>query len=190
MEQMIYSLNLPQLSECILEGVDEKYFKRNNVTHYAGVNPKKIFKPEYQSIKQINWDTVLIFYRKSGDSSPTHTDLMDMTNTTWAINWIYKGVGLMEFWELEDFEKENVQFYQDSQGYSTYRCTPTKLPRLKYFLTPGAYLVNTTKVHRATSFQDRYCVSLRSNIIHLNWNDVVDLFKDMISSDDPKQIIK
>jgi hypothetical protein len=180
MEHMIYELNLPQLSECIVDGVDKKYFPEGNKTHYTRLNPKEIFKTEYRSLKNLPWDTVLVFYRQPGQSCPAHSDVGNMESSAWGINWIYKGTGIMEYWDLEDFEKDKVQFYEDSLGYSTFRCIPTKPPRLKYILKPGAYLVNTTKIHRATSFQDRYCVSYRTEFLDIPWNEVINLFKDLI----------
>ena len=181
MEPMIYKLNLPQLPECILDGVEERYFKDNADPHYIGVEPDKIFKPEYLILKNFNWFKVLIFYRNFGTSCPIHTDTANTRETVWGINWIYKGQGLMEYWELEDFEPQNIKYYVDNLGFPTFRCfKPTKSPRLRYFLNPGAYLVNTTKVHRATSFKNRYCVSYRSTTTLISWNNIVDQFSDVI----------
>lgn len=186
MDHMIYELSLPQLSECILDNVEKKYFPRGNETHYSRLNPVDILKPQYRSLKNLPWDTLLVFYRQTGQSCPAHSDVGNMNSTAWAINWIHRGFGIMEYWELEDFENSNVQFFQDSLGYSTYRCVPTKLPRLKYVLRPGAYLVNTTKIHRATSFQDRYCVSYRTTILDIPWNNVIDMFRDLIVDQNSK----
>jgi hypothetical protein len=183
MEHMIYRLDLPQLSECILDGVDDEYFKDNAETHYREAKPNKIFKPEYLKIKNFNWLAVLIFYRNFGASTPVHTDTADMSNTVWGINWIYKGPGLMEYWELDDFESENIQYFEDSLNYPTFRCIPTTPPRLRYFLKPGAYLVNTTKPHKATSFKNRYCVSYRSTTATTPWGEIVDYFSDLIIHD-------
>lgn len=181
---MIYKLNLPQLSECILEGIAEKYLFDNNENSYAWVEPKKIFKSEYLHIKDLNWTEVLIFFKKNSKPGIPHTDNSDPNKiTTWGINWIYNGIGLMEYWNFDDFPKENVKFVLDKHGYGTYHCLPAIPPRSKYILKPGAYLVNTSMVHSAIGNPGRYCVSYRTTGRSFSWGEIVNLFDDLIDKD-------
>jgi len=179
METLIHKLNLPQLENCIVNGAEEKFFQPTGIAYYKKVKSWELFKEPYLFINGLIWHNALIFYRPEGSIGHPHKDSTVPGVTTWAINWIYKGNGLMEYWELEDFE--NVVSYKDSKGYSTIKCTNPKIPsRLKYFLDPGAYLVNTTYPHYATGFGNRYCISYRSLNLKKNWNEIVELFRNLI----------
>jgi hypothetical protein len=181
MEQMIYKLNLPPLEKCILDGVVDQYFKKNNDAHYIKVNPVKVFIPQILSLKNLHWNTLLIFLRKSATPGPPHTDNVDPENiTTWGINWIYNGFGTMEYWDPKDYSLLERKFVMDQQDFPTFHIEPKTSPDLKYLLKPGAYLVNTSMIHRPTGFQNRYCVSLRSSTYQIPWSSVVELFDDMI----------
>ena len=178
---MIYKLNLPQLPECILDGVEEQYLLDKLDYYINSVLPFSFFKPEYLTLGGFNWTNVLIFYKKDSADSIAHTDNMNpniMTN--WGINWIYKGCGIMEYWYLEDFEKENVTITNFEFASAIYTCKPTTPPRLKYFLTPGAYLVNGSNAHRATGIDHRYCVSYRTDINTVSWSNIVNHFDNLV----------
>jgi hypothetical protein len=181
MEPMIYKLNLPQLPECILDGVEEKYLCNDIKHHNNSVLPPNFLKSEYLTLGGFHWKEVLIFYRKDSAAPLAHTDNIDPNNiTTWGINWIYKGFGLMEYWYLEDFERENVKESIYRSSSAIFHCNPTTPPRLKYLLTPGAYLVNASNAHRATGFSHRYCISYRSTTDRIPWNNIVSHFRDLI----------
>jgi hypothetical protein len=180
MEPQIYKLNLPPLEDCILDGVDEKYFNIKNAQDYIKVDPILLFKEEYLKLNNLKWDKTLIFFKSSKKPGVPHTDAVDFKLTTWAINWIYKGFGIMDYWKLCDFESKYIKFVIDKQGYETFNCKATKPPRIRYFLRPGAYLVNTTNVHSATGLGPRFCVSYRTSIIETNWKDIVEIFKEQI----------
>ena len=180
MEQLIYRLNLPPLEECILDGVKEKYFNDHSNPYYISIRPQTFFKSEYLTLKNLNWEGILIFFRKHNMIGKLHTDTVDFDQTIWGINWIYNGCGLMEFWNMNQFEEKDIHFCIDSQGFHTYQFNESIPPNVKYFLKPGAYLVNTTGPHRATGIGNRYCISYRQGNFQPSWKDVVDLFKDLI----------
>lgn len=184
MEQMVYKLNLPPLEECILEGVREHYFKENNEAHYIKVDPVGFFKPDILSLKNLSWNTILIFLRKSARPGPPHTDNVNPEHiTTWGINWIYNGFGTMEYWDPRDYSSSERKYVLDQQDFPTFHVEPKTPPKLKYLMRPGAYLVNTSMIHRPIGFQNRYCVSLRSTTYQTPWYEIVKLFDDIIIHD-------
>lgn len=183
---MIYKLNLPQMSECVLDGVEKRYLNHDTKQHtlddYIYSAPVNEFiKPEYRKLGGFNWREFLIFYRKASTAILAHTDNPDpSTITTWAINWIHKGCGIMEYWYLEDIEKENTKPSKYDATTSIFICKPTTPPRLTYLLPPGAYLVNSSNVHRATGLYERYCVSYRTNIDTIPWSNIVNHFGNLV----------
>lgn len=182
MEQLIYKLDLPPFQECILEGIDDKLFHLNHENHYIKMNPEDVFKPEFLTFKNFKWIVVLIFLLKSNTSGPVHMDNTDPKKfTDWGINWIYKGYGIMEYWNLNNLKSEDTKYVVDrKQGPPLFHYTPTTPPDARYILKPGVYLVNASTPHRATGIQDRYCVSYRSNTRTVPWCDIIDMFKDVI----------
>jgi hypothetical protein len=71
----------------------------------------------------------------------------------------------------------------DKHGYSTLHAIPSMPADLKYILKPGAYLVNTSMIHRATGFQKRYCVSYRATGKSFSWGEVINVFDDLTDKD-------
>lgn len=178
---MIYRLNLPPLSECILENVAEQYLINDEIYRYSFCEPEKFFKSEYLTIKNLPWAEVLIFSRTEKRPGIPHTDNVDPYQlTSWGINWIHGGIGVMEYWEPNDFPPENIKFMIDKHNYHIFHYIPNRPARLKYVLKPGAYLVNTSMVHRATGFGNRHCVSYRAPGKSYTWNGVINLFDDLI----------
>jgi hypothetical protein len=181
MEQLIYKLDLPPFQECILEGIDNKFFHLNHKNHYVIKKPEDIFKPEFLTFKNFKWIAVLIFLLKSNTSNAIHADsAYPKKFTDWGINWIYKGDGLMDYWDLDTLKNEDVKYVVDRQGDPLYHWTTAIPPQARYLLKPGAYLVNTSVPHRATGIQDRYCISYRSDIRTTPWCEIVNIFKDNI----------
>ena len=178
---MVYKLNLPPLEDCILDGVDEKYFQRKDNFQYLKVEPKTIFKSNLLTLKNLPWHLVLIFLRKHGDQGLPHIDNTDPKNiTTWGINWIYKGHGFMDYWEHEDFNSSDVDSIVDKSASSILVYNQSKPPRIRYQMLPGAYLVNTSKVHNAIGFQTRYAISYRCTVYNIPWEGIIDMFSDLI----------
>lgn len=190
---MIYKLDLPPLEDCILDDAFNQYIRNNNsnITNdsYRVTRPKSFFKSEYLNLKDLPWSEVLIFLKTGGIPSVTHTDNIHPTNgTSWGVNWIYGGVNLSEYWSLDDFNKEDITFVTNGTSYYSVYHVPSTVrlpaPRLRYILKPGAYLVNTTAVHRITGFQNRYCVSYRATGKRLSWDQVTGMFSDLIVNKD------
>jgi len=185
MKQLVYKLNLPPLEECILDGTLERYFPDDNKNSYNLVKAADLFKSEYLNMGSFQFNRVLIFYTNDITTPKTiHTD----TNypkyiTEWGINWIYKNDGILEFWDFEKIEKENITYVSDKHQYSTFHYNPTTLSDITYQMPPGPYLVNASVPHRASSYRSRYCASLRSTVNTLSWDSIVYQFKDFIDYD-------
>lgn len=205
MEQLIYRLNLPSLSDCLANGVKDQYFNSDLKSYHNGlINPKSFLKKEYQIINNIPLTNIMIWKRIDEIPGLPHTDMANKS-LVWAINWIENGYGLMEYWDVDEINSENIKVIHpwdeknrpENTNYSVYVFETLKPAKWVYFLSPGAYLVNTTQIHRATGFKERYCVSCRSdrwinNFKHLNldqlknikWNSIVDIFRDKIIDTD------
>ena len=180
---MIYKLNVPLLSECLLDGVEAKLLKPGSWPFFKRAFPVDFFKPEYLVLNNIEWDNVLIFRKQSGVPSPLHSDTSRPGATYWGINWIHNGDCLMEYWDLADFPEEsvfNVPGLLNKPDAVRLFMKPPGPPKLEYFLKPGAYLINATVPHRATAFGDRYCISYRPTTADTPWNEIVNKFQNLI----------
>lgn len=176
---MIYKLNLPLLSECILDGVAERYLQPRGEQVYDQVIPYDFFKPEYLSLKNLNWTGILIFSKNTPGF--IHTDTDDPKSMTmWGINWIYNGFGIMEYWNYDNFKEEDKQYVVDEHSFPTFRFVTNHPPSLRYFMKPGAYLVNASAVHRATGINNRFCVSYRTSDVYTPWSNIIKMFDDLI----------
>lgn len=195
MTPLIYQLNLPPLTDCILDQANEIHFNKTFSDHSVLLEPTQIFKTEFLKYDNIKWSKAFVFKKTNGIPGELHMDNIK-DNLVWGINWIYGGYGLMEYWDKDDFKITENDFIRRKK-YQVFTFTPTIKPRYVYFLPPGVYLVNSTKPHRATGFQNRYCVSYRSdmwshkiekfksNKFHrIVWEDVVELFQDKIIDND------
>jgi len=196
MNDMIFKLNLPMLDECVLDNVHKDYLNNSNIPYHSGIlNSSSIFKKEYQVINDIKFTNVIIWGRKDNYPGLSHTDSGDNT-LKWAINWIHGGSGIMEYWDFDNVDGAS-KVCQEKSDYLVKLFETSKPANLVYFLTPGVYLVNTSAVHRATGFNSRYCVSLRSKnwmskfkhlplhqLSTIKWINVVDIFRDKIQDVD------
>lgn len=197
MEQLIYQLDLPDISQCVLDGVTEQYFLNNLSPYHITVNPREFFKPEYLTIMDIRWAKAFIWLRNAGVPGKIHTDRSNRS-LVWGINWIHRGYGLMEYWDYDNFDSRSmIAEREDDSNHLVYTFKPDVPANQTYLLPPGAYLVNTVMPHRATGFQHRHCVSYRSDtwmtrfkkdkitdMTTLGWSDVVGMFERLILDND------
>jgi hypothetical protein len=169
MSEFVYKLDLPPLDTILLE--PNKLFS-NSITfnQYA---PKDILKPEWLNWQDLSWDFSLFFYKTDGDTGIIHIDGPGV----WGINWVYNGYGKMDFWNLEEVE---TTYELTSLSTPRYRCATKTKPIKTYNTDPGAYLVNASIPHRATGYNQRYTLSLRSYSSKLSWLQAVNKFKNLM----------
>ena len=170
--ELIYKLDLPELP-LILSDNGHKLFVGSNITLYNQYHPHDLVLESWWEFRGIKWDLVNFFY-KNNHRGVIHTD----GGNTWGINWVYQGRGLMEYWRDEDVIHQEAP--PDSLGNLVINYQPQCPPSHVYSMPPGAYLVNTSWAHRAAGFDNRYVFSLRCTELCRPWDQVCELFSDII----------
>jgi hypothetical protein len=179
MNEFVYRLNLPPLSEILLDSAKNSLFneKPDEVIGHRYLSTSFI-KPEWLTFNNYNWNLILYFY-KNNHSGTIHIDgekiAQPHEQCVWGINWIYGNSGSMEYWLMEDIIPIVNYNYKDR-----ILCKTDKKPYRTYHMPEGAYLVNASFPHNATSEAKRYALSLRDDSCKETWDAVVNKFKDYI----------
>lgn len=188
MIEYCYKLNLPDIEQVVLsldniKNLVPKNFKGSKIFY---PDPSDIFKTEWLSYKNISWDYVSLFIRSGKEQSVLHRDNpYSPTTLHWGINWIYGDNSIMEFWEEDKIEHQDLIL--DSGGRTTMKLSTNLPSSKKYMMTAGAYLVNASVPHKITNLSDdrRIALSLRSKKFRqenpsVTWNKIIDMFRDVI----------
>jgi len=179
MDEFVYKLNLPPFNKIVLPGVFDKLMKSN--LNYQQHKSADIIKPEFLNINSILFDGCTIFIKHDSIGS-IHSDKDSQRRAPWGINWIWGGkMGLLDYWLPEDIDKTETLI--DPLGVAFDVHTTSAPPSKRYYTIPKcAYLVNAEVAHRATGFQKRYAICLRStDLQNMPWKEVVEKFKPLIS---------
>ena len=190
MSEFVYQLNLPPITDMLLDGINENMLAPlarkadlGSFFIYESMLATSIIKPEYLNINGFEFTRAILFYKSKGKLGKIHRDTTDLSITAWGINWIYGGFGILEYWDEEDLVHavvSAVETHLDAQGSPIKHYTSLVPARKKYVTTsPNAYLVNTTEIHRSTAWGGRWAISLRSNC-NMPWDDIVEKFKNLI----------
>ena len=177
-----YKLNLPSLNEVLID------FEKDIVSLNQSIKPiyfskksDKMIKTNWLNFNNIPWCTVMVFYKPHGFIGRAHTDSINGASA-WGINWISGGSGTIEFWDSNKILKPTI--VTDSVGYKIedYDKSVKDVPADKtYIQDQGVYLINGSGPHRATGFDNRVCVSLRSFAnYHMTWSEVIEKFNKYI----------
>lgn len=177
MEEFVYKLKLPPLSEIL---IDPSLILTDRIPRKA-IHAKDIVKPEWLYWNKMYWNHCVYFFRSFGleDRSNIHIDNGNKNFTVWGINWVNNGYGTMEYWRANQIEFVENFVLQDSTPIL--RCMTTQPAYKTYNMYPGAYLINSTLPHRATGYNNRFVLSLRSSVSYkLSWTEVVNKFENYI----------
>jgi hypothetical protein len=179
--ELVYKLNLPSLNEILKD--NSVILKSRD--RYALHDTVDILKPEWIFWNNFHWNHAVSFYRndRERDGSNIHTDVTKPNQIPWAVNWIYGGHGILEFWLPSQIESSEVIFQQaaNNTGTPVPEMQTTQPPYKIYKQPPGVYLVNTGYPHRATGWNSRIALSLRSNKnFSIPWDEVVSRFQNYI----------
>ena len=191
MSEFVYQLNLPPITDMLLDGINENMLaplarKADKTASfiYKSMLATSIIKPECLNINGFEFTHALLFYKSNGKLGRIHTDTTDVSLTAWGINWIYGGFGILEYWDEEDLVNEQVITRIDEQGCPIKHYTSLVPARKIYTITsPNAYLVNGSEIHRPTAWGGRWAISLRSydeSNYNMPWDNIVEKFKNLI----------
>lgn len=185
MNEFIYRLNLPKLPKVLKDDFDinktiPKNFHGSKIYYY---HPSELFKNEWCNFLGYEWDYVSFFVRAGYAESCIHRDNpLSPDQLHWGINWIHGEKTLMEYWNLDDIDKEGILV--DTGGKETVFLKMKSGPIKSYIMEPGVYLVNASAPHRAKNLGEgiRFAVSLRSKKIRnteefKTWDKVVEKFR-------------
>lgn len=173
MEELVYKLNLPPLTDILLPGAAERIFVPDSNSVHRHYDPVELVKPEWLEFNGFKWDFVNFFY-KNNHVGFLHSD----GPTVWGINWVHGGSGSLQYWRPED-TTTTMDFC--AMGHRRFRHESVKPPYLTYDTPPGAYLVNAIVPHVASGFAGRYAFSLRVyKQKAIPWPEVIERFKEYI----------
>ena len=173
--EYVYKINTPLISKIIPEIDLIKLKCKLPGPHSFSVD---IMAPEYRNWLGIRWDNVLIFYKENGYCPKVaHIDSVDsIYNKTWGINFHYGGNGILEIYKNEDVTEIPIKSFGNSKN-----CVINGGPIKTYYMSEGAHLVFNALPHRATGFQQRFCVSLRCEKMYdRDPEEILNIFKDFI----------
>jgi hypothetical protein len=180
--EYVYKLNLPDIKSILLESkIDEAFNSSASSTTFKA---KEFLKPEWLTFRNYNWEALVLFYKRSGDTTNIHSDSDVYVShrpswNTWCINWIATGWGTMDYWNAEDVSTVAVNSSEISHIPPYYK--EVNPPVKSYTLQPGAYLTNVQKLHKGTGYEERFNFSLRCfTPTSATWADVVEDFQDLI----------
>ena len=196
MSEFVYQLNLPPITDMLLDGINENMLAPlarkadwGSFFIYESMLATSIIKPEYLNINGFEFTKAILFYKSKGKLGRIHRDTSNLGITDWCINWIHGGFGILEYWDEEDLVNEEVILLIDEQGYPTpvysIKDYTSLVPARKTYTTtsPNAYLLNTSEIHRPTAWGGRWAISLRTKILpncNMSWDDIVERFKHLI----------
>ena len=181
--EYVYRLNLPSFYEAKLPEFSLNEFFLNS--SIKGHKTAEFLKPEFCRLKNLDWVYSLSFKKDPGGISITHIDNPDLTEplVRWGINWI-SGAGGMKYWHRDQIDSFEIE--KDSAGYTRPKLNITQSCFRDYkTIDGGAYLVNASAPHQAYNDDPnliRYALSTRIDFKNnqKTWEEVVDLFKDLI----------
>ena len=182
----VYKLDLPMLDQVLLK--DAKHLLERHLTkpnaYYASHEANTVFKSEWITFENLNWDSVLLFYKPIDFIGRIHSDKdfrdNDLCAHPWGINWIWGGSGSMRFWNYESLGEPKIKI--DECGYHTTVFDQIDItPDEQVLMNPGVYLFNGRLPHSPISLGTRYCFSLRSrSSYNIPWENIIDKFSKYI----------
>lgn len=186
MNEFLYKLNAPPITDFLLESKFEKLFVGQGKNFHLMFKATELLKPEYLSWKNYQWDFINFFYKTNGFQGHIHIDgyggldpgSLYSPHVQWGVNWIVGGTGTMEYWLPKNVEITPVT--PDDIGGNIVKCIPKTPPDKVYVTPPGVYLINADVPHRGTGFGCRHAFSLRDTKTSMSWNEVVNTFTDLI----------
>lgn len=183
-----YKLNLPNIEEVVLSLKEIKDlvpedFQGSKIFY---PDPRDIFKPEWLTYKNLEWDYVSLFVRSGEQQSILHRDNPNSPDSLhWGINWILGDNSIMEYWDEDKIIEEKIIY--DSGGKTTVKITADQNPSKQYTMSTGVYLVNASVPHKVTNLTNerRIAISLRSKKFRYEnpaatWDKIIETFSDII----------
>ena len=184
MNEYVYKLNLPDIADVVIsldhiKNLVPQDFQGSQIFY---PEPYKIFKPEWLTYKNLEWDYCSLFIRSGNQQSVLHRDNPNSPDALhWGINWILGDDSIMEYWDKDKITEEKIIY--DSGGKTTVKITADQTSSKQYTMSTGVYLVNASVPHRVTNLTEnrRIAISLRSKKFRYEnpsvvWRDVVKLF--------------
>jgi hypothetical protein len=174
MNDLVYKLNLPPLTDILLDGVAETLFKDTTKSAHRNYHPAELLKKEWLAWQNVEWNFVNFFY-KDNATGIIHSD----GPASWAINWIHQGHGVLKFWYPQP--EEILPASVDELNNIRYVYDINRPADKEYTMYPGAYLVNTSLPHLPSGYNNRYAFSLRSYTRPTPpWSAIFEKFKHLI----------
>lgn len=183
---LVYQLNLPPAKDIFIESFKGFNDDDKIMNYQFRMDLNNILKSEWTTFKNLSWDH-LLYFKKLNTEGRIHTDIGLNTkpnDTPWGITWVFEGDGLLEYWNLENVSESEMSTGSDNNNTKgvVRIYTPLATADKSYkLLCDKCYLVNGRYPHKATGFSGRKVISLRSShIFHLPWEDIVNMFEDII----------
>lgn len=180
--EYVYKVKLPELKDVATSDflkILQLDLDSESVARYLQEKLNNQIKEEYKNICNIKFTDLVTFY-KNDISGRIHTDTPRINEEVWGINWISGGDCVMEYWTRNSIGADPY-ILRDSQGslinkWNRFHANP---PLRIYYMTPGAYLVNASMVHRPSAIGKRHCIVLRPKR-NIPWKQAINNFNSII----------
>ena len=140
MVDYVYKLNLPNINEVVisLDNIKNLLPRDFQGSQIFYPEPYKIFKPEWLTYKNLEWDYCSLFIRSGEQQSVLHRDNPHSSDSLhWGINWILGDNSIMEYWNKDKIINEKIIY--DSGGKTTVKITADQHPSKQYTMSTGVY---------------------------------------------------
>jgi len=178
----VYKLNLPPLQNILQENFQGFNDDGTNYNYLIIKDLENVIQKQWLTFANLDW-TTLLYFKKQNITGNIHSDIENINETVWAINWVYDGQCVLNYWDWKNLRKGtpgpspiNDEYFPKRNQYIA--LTP---PNYVYTLeSDAAYLVNANYPHQASGIGNRKVFSLRTKIVDKPWHEVIKLFQDYI----------
>jgi len=190
--ELIYELDLPSIDEVFLDSF-QGFDDDDLITNYQFRRDiQNVLKHEWCKFRNIPWN-FLLYFKKDNSPGDIHTDIekeylkpeLIKRMHPWGINWVWGGDGLFEYWNFEDVVFTQMATGSLNGGQGKVQMFHSNKPPYKIYpmYKDKVYLVNGAFPHRATGFQGRKLLTLRSHALSFTpWEKTVISFHDLIKN--------
>lgn len=155
--------------------VPDRYLNR----YYVGPM-NEFFDVDFFDIKNYRWLACAYLRKSDGNVGDIHSDVVYDESLCPAINIIWSGKTVMEFWDIGKPENKPSGTVKSQRVIRLYDHI-TWPSDYSYTMERGIYLVNATGPHRATCYGDRHLFSIRCpDLFVKKWPEILSEFDDLI----------
>lgn len=179
--ELVYKLkNLDYLFDHIRSDFFQSDIPDKSLNKYYVGKISDFFDIDYFDIKGHRWLSCGYLRKSDGRPGDIHSDVVNDHSLCPAINIIWSGKTIMDFWDINKPENKSSSHTNGQRVFRLYDHINWPAD-YSYTMERGIYLVNATGPHRATCYGDRHLFSIRCpDLFVKTWPYVLEQFDDLI----------